>query len=306
MAATASLATQLDAAREQVQLFIQSLNLHDHPFAIVDIVVVAFILYWGWRAIRGTKAQSIVAGLVVVGVIFVVGRTFNLEALNWLLRVTIPALLLAIPVVFQPELRRALERLGRNQPWRLKLSTSRRRAAAIANEVTDAVRTLAQSKTGALIVLARRTGLDEDIERGTRLDAELTSSLLLNIFFPNSPLHDGAVIIRGDRVAAASVTLPLSESVQAYQLGTRHKAALGISEASDALAIVVSEERGTVAVAYNGHLVRNVASERLSATLQATAYNGPSRDVELALGIRDQHTDPRTRGADAPSGGARA
>lgn len=290
MTTAASLATQLDAAREQVLLFVQSLSLRDHPYAIVDVLIVSVILYWGWRAIRGTRAQSIVSGLVVVGIVFVLGRTLNLEALNWLLRVTIPALLLAIPVVFQPELRRALERIGRNQPWRMRLSTSRRRASAIATEVADAVRTLAQSKTGALIVLARRTGLDEDVERGTRLDAELSTRLLLNIFFPNSPLHDGAVVVRGDRIAAASVTLPLSESVATYQLGTRHKAALGISEASDALAIVVSEERGTVSVAFNGHLVRDVTSERLRAALQVTAFGGPVRDVERALGLRDEHT----------------
>jgi len=300
METTASLATQLESLREQVQLFLQSLSLTEHPFAVLDVVVVAFILYWAYRAIRGTKAQSIVVGLIVVGVVFVVGRIFELDALNWLLRVTIPALLVAIPVVFQPELRRALERLGRGRPLRLRLSTSRRAATAIANEVADAVRTLAQSKTGALIVVARRTGLDEDIERGTLLDAQLSTGLLLNIFFPNSPLHDGAVVLRGDRVVAAGVTLPLSESVQTYQLGTRHKAALGISETSDALAIVVSEERGTIAVAFNGHLVRGLSVERLRSALQAGAYNGPSRDVELALGLHDEHTDK------AKAGGQRA
>lgn len=301
METTASLATQLELLRQQVQLFLQSLSLREHPFAIIDVVVVAFILYWAYRAIRGTKAQSIVVGLVVVGVIFVVGRIFELDALNWLLRVTIPALLVAIPVVFQPELRRALERLGRGRPLRLRLSSSRRAATAIANEVSDAVSTLAQSKTGALIVLARRTGMDEDTERGTMLDAQLSTGLLLNIFFPNSPLHDGAVVVRGDRVVAAGVTLPLSESVQTYQLGTRHKAALGISETSDAFAVVVSEERGTIAVAFNGHLVRNLSVERLRAAVQAAVYSGPARDVELALGLHDEHTDGKSS-----TGGQRA
>lgn len=283
MHTAASLATQLEGVRAQVQLFLQSLSLREHPFAILDVLVVALILYWGWRIIRGTRAQSIVTGFVVVGIVFAAGQILQLDALNWLLRVTIPALLVAIPVVFQPELRRALERIGRGQPWRFRLSTSRRTASTIANEVTDAVKTLAQSKTGALIVLARRTGLDEHAERGTTLDAALSSQLLLNIFFPNSPLHDGAVVVRGDRVVAAGVTLPLSESVEAYQLGTRHKAALGISETSDALAIVVSEERGTIGIAFNGELTQRVSLDQLHASVQAAAYNGPSRDVASTL-----------------------
>jgi diadenylate cyclase len=279
MGSVASLAATLDTARERGQLYLESLSLREHPFAILDILIVAIIFFLAYRFVRGTKAASIVWGMVVVGVIFVLGRILQLDALNWLLRVSIPALLVAIPVVFQPELRRMLERLGRGQPWRVRMITSRRHAAALANEISQAAQTLAKSKTGALIVIARRTGLAEDVESGKQLDARVSTPLLLNIFFPNSPLHDGAVVIQGERIVAAGVTLPLSEGVETYQLGTRHKAALGITENSDALAIVVSEERGTISVAFNGKLAQNISGRTLNELIQAAVSGGLKRDL---------------------------
>jgi diadenylate cyclase len=284
MESVAAIGSQLDALRERGQLYLESLSLRDHPFAILDILVVAIVFYWAYRFVRGTKAASIVWGMVFVGVIFAVGRLLGLDALNWLLRVSIPALLVAIPVVFQPELRRLLERLGRGQPWRTRLASSRREAAAIATEVSTAVGTLAKNKTGALIVIARRTGLDQEIETGERIDAKLSSGLLLNIFFPNSPLHDGAAVVRGNRVTAAGVTLPLSEAIETYQLGTRHKAALGIAEATDALAIAVSEQRGTISVAFNGSLARDIPIKKLHEIVQAAVFGIPSKEISALLG----------------------
>ncbi|MFH0831084.1 MAG: diadenylate cyclase CdaA, partial [Parcubacteria group bacterium] len=291
MADIAGLSLQLDALRERGQLYLESLNLRDHPFAIIDIVAVAIIFYWAYRFFRGTRAATIMWGIILLGVVFVAGRILQLDALNWLLRVSIPALLVAIPVVFQPELRRALERLGRGQPWRARFLSSRRQAAALANEVYQAVMTLAKTKTGGLIVLARRTGLEEYIDSGQQLDATVSTALLLNIFFPNSPLHDGAVIIRGGRVVAAGVTLPLSEAVETYQLGTRHKAALGITESSDALAIVVSEERGSISLAFNGKFSQNLSAERLRETLQTALTTDTTRDVKRVLGQKPQEQE---------------
>ena len=278
-----SLASQLEALREQGHLYLESLSLRQHPFAILDIVIVAIILYWAYKFVRGTKAASIVSGFILVGAIFAIGRIFDLDALNWLLRILIPALIVAIPVVFQPELRRILERLGRNQPWRTRFVTSRRRAASIAHELSQALNTLTENKTGALIVLTRKTGLNEDVERATRLDAQLNARLLLNIFFPNSPLHDGAVVVQGDRIAAAGVTLPLSEAVETYQLGTRHKAALGITETTDALALLASEERGTISIAFNGKLYRDLDLDLVRDVVQLTTLGATTKDITEAL-----------------------
>ncbi len=284
---TANLATQLEALRERGQLYLESLSLREHPFAIIDILVVAVIFYWTYRYVRGTKAASIVWGMVLVGIIFAMGSILQLDALNWLLRILIPVLLVAIPVVFQPELRRGLERLGRGQPWKLKLASSRRQAASIAHEITQAVTTLAKNKTGALLVIERRTGLDHEIENGKRLDARLSAQLLLNIFFPNSPLHDGAVVTRGAHIVAAGVTLPLSDADEAYQLGTRHKAGLGISEGSDALAIIVSEERGTVSVAFNGRLRTDITQRKLLDIVLAAVTTATTKEVRSVLSRKE-------------------
>ncbi len=290
---TASLSTQLEALRERGQLYLESLTLRDHPFAILDIIVVAIILYWAYRFIRGTRAATIMWGIILVGIIFALGSLLQLDALNWLLRVSIPALLVAIPVVFQPELRRALERLGRGQPWRGRFISTRRQGASLANEIYQAVVTLAKTKTGALIVLARRTGLEENIDSGQRLDAQISTALLLNIFFPNSPLHDGAIVVRAGRVIAAGVTLPLSDAVETYQLGTRHKAALGITESSDALALVVSEERGTISIAFNGKLTSGITLTKLREVLNVALTTDSSRDVKRVLGQPTDEDDQK-------------
>lgn len=277
------LSAQLNIIRERGQLYLESLSLREHPFAVLDILIVALIFYLAYKFVRGTKAASIVWGMVIVGFVFVLGRILQLEALNWLLRVSITAFLVAIPVIFQPELRRFLERLGRGQPWRTHLLTSRREAAAIANEISAAIDCLTKSKTGALIVLTRRTGLDEHIESGERLDARLSAALILNIFFPNSPLHDGAIIINSNRIVAAGVTLPLSEAVVTYQMGTRHKAALGISENSDALAIVVSEEKGTIGIAFNGKFKAKISLNELREIIQAVVLSPTAKELSTKI-----------------------
>jgi uncharacterized protein (TIGR00159 family) len=234
------------------------------PLTLLDLAAVTAIFYWLLSVIRGTRATMLVRGVVILWMaVAVLGTVFQLGTLSWLIRNSGLALLVTIPVIFQPELRRALETLGRTGAG----LTRRRRGAdmgSVIDSITQACIQLMRMKTGALIVLERQTGLQEYADRGISLDAEVSSQLIVSIFYHNSPLHDGAIIIRDGRVQAASVVLPLTDQLLGpQQFGTRHRAALGISEHSDAVAVVVSEERGIISVATNGRLVSNIAPERL-------------------------------------------
>lgn len=243
-----------------------------NPRNVIDILVVASIIYWLLWVAQGTRATQLIRGIVtLLAVVFLVGTTFQLTTLNWMLSQTWPVLLISLPVIFQPEIRRALEQLGQTSSW---LPQLRPRAADVTSQVVDelvkAATQLARHRYGALIVLERETGLQDYVERGVPIDGLLTRQLLINLFYPNSPLHDGAAVVRDGRIVAASVVLPLSDNTaQTSQLGTRHRAALGISEQSDAIVVVVSEETGQIAVAENGRLIRNLDAERLDAELRA-------------------------------------
>lgn len=235
---------------------------------VLDILLVTTIFFFLLTLVRGTQAVVLLRGMIllIIAIALLTGL-LHLPAFSWLLRTTLPALLVSIPVIFAPEIRRALERLGR--------------AGAIfaANPVTgalderiDAICAAAQRLTehrhGAIIVIEREVVLEEYVETGVLLDARLSPELLLQIFYVNTPLHDGAAIIRGNRVAAAACVLPLSSSgtlsrSPERQMGLRHRAALGISEVSDAVAVVVSEERGIVSVAHNGRMIRRLDQSRL-------------------------------------------
>jgi diadenylate cyclase len=238
------------------------------PLTLLDLAAVTAIFYWLLSVIRGTRATMLVRGVVILWMaVAVLGTVFQLGTLSWLIRNSGLALLVTIPVIFQPELRRALETLGRTGAG----LTRRRRGAdmgSVIESITQACTQLMRMKTGALIVLERQTGLQEYADRGIPLDAEVSSQLLVSIFYHNSPLHDGAIIIRDGRVLAAGVVLPLTDQLLGpQQFGTRHRAALGISEHSDAVAVVVSEERGVISVATNGRLVSNIAPDRLRSIL---------------------------------------
>lgn len=239
-----------------------------YPLAIVDILVVALLFYGIHRLVKDTKAIRIAVGLILVCAVFLIGRVLNLIALTWLLKYFVTFIVVAIPVVFQPELRRALEKLGRPRQIRRFKKMSKRENARVINIIVDAVEIMVKNKVGCLIVIRRTTGLADHIEKGTVLNAVLSKPLLLNLLFPKSPLHDGAVIISGNQIAAAGVVLPLTDKDTAYQLGTRHKAALGITEETDAVAIVVSEERGEVSVATAGNLYKQAEAEVLHDTLR--------------------------------------
>jgi diadenylate cyclase len=239
------------------------------PVAILDIALTALLIYFLFSLIRGTRAVRLVIGVTVLYVIFVVAQYLGLKLLSQILQAGAVVGLLALVVVFQPELRRGLERIGRVGSFGWLFVPGARRAvqnvgAAVAQSAFD----LASKKIGALIVLERETGLTDTAESGVKLDAELTPELLETIFTPHAPLHDGAVIVRHERVIAASVTLPLSDT-GAYQgrLGTRHRAALGITEQTDAVVVVVSEETGSISLVERGRIVRNLDQPRLAQSL---------------------------------------
>lgn len=235
--------------------------------SLVDVLLVALIFYGVLRMFQGTQAVSLLRGILVVLFVATLAAS-RLTAFNWLVRNSLPMILVAIPVIFQPELRRALERLGRT--GNIIGRTSRETAAQqVIFEIVLAVETLARERTGALVVIEGATGLEEHLESGERIDAKVSARLLTTIFFPGTSLHDGAVVIRGDQIIAAGCVLPLtSRTLADSSLGTRHRAAAGITEQNDALAVVVSEETGIVSVARTGRLVRRLDSQRLHRILE--------------------------------------
>lgn len=239
--------------------------------AIIDILAVALIFFGVLWVAQGTRANQLIRGIAIL-VIAVVGISYflNLTALKWLLSRALPALVVAIPIIFQPELRRALEQLGHTGSW-LRPPFAAQGDSDLertVEEIARAAAQLARLQYGALIVVERETRLQNYIDNGVQLDANLTRQLLINIFFPNSPLHDGAAIVRGDRIIAAGCVLPLSENIEVgSELGTRHRAGLGITEESDALSVIVSEETGRISVGHNGRLNANLDPERLRRVL---------------------------------------
>jgi len=255
--------------------------------SVLDLVLVTLIIFTLLVTVRETQAVVLLRGVILI-IIFLSLLTslVNLPAFAWLINTTLPALLLAIPVIFAPEIRRGLERLGRAGSTQL---LSRQPGMTEMDEVIRAVVTasarLSSREHGALIVLQRSDNLDDYIRTGVRMNARVTPELLLQIFYPNTPLHDGAAIIAGGVLAAAACVMPLSASgilnrSPDRQMGLRHRAALGISEASDAVAVVVSEETGLVSVAHNGRMIRRLDSERLENILH-TFYQAPVRSSWL-------------------------
>ena len=242
---------------------------------LLDILVVAFVVYQILMLIRGTRAVQLVTGLGLLFAAYVVSRWLGLYTLQWLLSYVGLVVPIALLVLFQPELRRMLEQLGRGSVSLVGFTPhglDREAAIRLVNDVARAARILGSRKIGALMVLERRVGLEDFIETGIRVDAVVTVQLLITVFFPNTPLHDGAVIIRGNRLVAAGCLLPLSERPGLIRpLGTRHRAAIGLTEVTDALGVVVSEETGTISLAVEGHLDRGLTEEELKARLLALA-----------------------------------
>jgi uncharacterized protein (TIGR00159 family) len=232
--------------------------------AVVDILIVSGSIYWLLLLVRGTTAMTVLrgVGVLLIGA-FILSRIFDLTMLTWMLRNSLAGLVIGMVVIFQPELRRALERLGRTG---MRYGRRAERQDVI-NLVVRASMQLARQNVGALIVLERDTGLQEVIDTGVPLDAQLSIELMNSIFPESSPLHDGAVIVRFDRVVAAGCTLPLSEAPLPAEYGMRHRAAVGITERTDAVVVVVSEERGDVSLCSNGRMVPDLDEVRLSRQL---------------------------------------
>jgi uncharacterized protein (TIGR00159 family) len=245
------------------------LRLLTDPRNVLEIALISIFVYWLLTLIQGTTAMAIIRGIIIVYLVgAILGNVFGLSLVSWLVRNTLPALFLVLPVLFAPELRRALEQVGRPGGVLTRPATATPAGRTIEVLATSA-RRLSELGWGGLIVLERETGLNEYADTGTRLDAALSQELLLNVFFPHAPLHDGAVIVRGERIVAAGCVLPLTESARgAGHLGTRHRAAIGITERTDAVCVIVSEETGQISIANNGRMVRNLDEEKLRKVLQ--------------------------------------
>jgi diadenylate cyclase len=253
------------------------------PASVVDILIIAGIIYLVLLIMRGTTAVFLARGIVILlAVAFVLVRLFELTVLDWLVRNSFPALLIAIPIIFQPEIRRFLARVGRTGRLGRALVPG---YDNVLDAVIEASDNLSQRRHGALVVLERETGLEDYADTGVRLDATPSVELLEGLFYPNSPLHDGALILRGDRVVAAGCTLPLSDRADRGHMGTRHRAALGISERTDAVAIVVSEERGDISVAANGRMISRLEKPRLRAILRSLFSAAWERDHTAVRGL---------------------
>jgi len=239
---------------------------HISVISIIDIVLVAILIYQFLALVRGTRAAPMLVGVATLGLAFYFARLGELRTLNWLLSTLLPYVVFALIVVFQSEIRHALANLGS----RISLMRSSSSVADVYDDIVLAANLFSQNQTGALIVIEREIGLRTYIESGVALDARLSYDLLATIFRPSAPLHDGAVIVQRDRIAAAACFLPLSMNpVLSTQLGTRHRAAIGITEETDAVAVIISEETGTISVAVAGSIERELTVERLRERLSA-------------------------------------
>jgi diadenylate cyclase len=234
--------------------------------SILDIVLVAILIYQFLVLVRGTRAAPMLVGVAALGLAFYFARLGDLRTLNWLLSTLLPYVVFALIVVFQSEIRHALANLGS----RISLMRSSSSVADVYDDIVLAANLFSQNQTGALIVIEREIGLRTYIESGVSLDARLSYDLLATVFRPSAPLHDGAVIVQRDRIAAAACFLPLSMNpVLSTQLGTRHRAAIGITEETDAVAVIISEETGTISMAVAGSIERELTVERLRERLSA-------------------------------------
>ena len=245
------------------------------PATILDIGITALLIYWLFSLIRGTRAVRLVIGVTVLFIVYFAARLLQLRLLTQILETGAVVGLFALVVVFQPEIRRALDRIGRVGSMRWLLSAEDRTADAVATEVARAAALLSAEGHGALIVLERETGLEEIAETGVMIHGDLSADLLRTVFTPRSALHDGAVIVRGGTVLAAGALLPLAETtVHTERYGTRHRAALGITEQTDALVVVVSEENGQVSLVQRARIVRNLSEQQLARQLRTLLQPG--------------------------------
>lgn len=254
---------------------------------VIDVLLVAYIIFQAIQLVRETRAEQLIKGLLAILLFYLVSYYLEFRTLKYITYMVLQNAVVALMIIFQPELRRALEQVGRSRLGGLGVfpmsqsdeSVGKIRILHLIEAITDSCAFLSKQKIGALIVIERETKLGEIIKTGTVIDSEPSMELIGNIFFPNSPLHDGALVTRGGKLYAAGCFLPLSANNQISRtLGTRHRAALGMSENSDAIVVVVSEETGVISVASSGRLERNYTLEKLSTELRATLMGEESED----------------------------
>ena len=251
--------------------------------AIIDILVVAFIFYKGYMLIKETRAEQLLKGIAFIIILIPISAILNLSMLYFILSKTLTIGIISVVIIFQPEIRRALEHLGRSAFEDKHGFVDKEQRNIYVNEIVNAVSNLADSKIGALIAIEQGTGLGEIIYSGTIIEAKITSNLLENIFVVNTPLHDGATIIGKDKILAAGCVLPLTNNKEINKkLGTRHRAGIGLSEISDALVIIVSEETGIISLAINGRLTRNYDKDRLRSILLKIMDHREEKNVKTA------------------------
>ncbi|MDF2814484.1 MAG: YbbP [Paenibacillus sp.] len=235
---------------------------------VIDILIVSYVIYKLILLVRGTRAVQLLQGIFVVVLTWALSIWFKLNTLKWMMDQMFTLGVLAIIIIFQPELRRALEQLGRGRLFSRSSSTEDQDVTQRIAHILKAMNHLSKRKIGALVVFERNTGLGDYVESGIQIKSQITSELLINIFIPNTPLHDGAVIIRNGQIMAAGCYLPLSENpFISKELGTRHRAAIGMSEVSDAVCVIVSEETGQISLSLNGQIVRDIKEESLVSKL---------------------------------------
>lgn len=269
------------------ELFTPS-NLQVLGGLIVQVFIISYLLAWLWQRIVGTQAERLVKGVLVLAAIWGLASFFKLTLITSLLHTFVPVALIALVIIFQPELRRGLGHLGRMQTfkldWSLSDSADQARGKRDVDQIISAVRELSRSKTGALIVIEPKLGDRDYLSPGTTVNADISSTLLLTIFFTNSPLHDGAVIIRQNKIVAAGVILPMTEDPQlSYKYGTRHRAAIGLSELYDGLCIVVSEETGAISAATRGMLQKYKSADDLKNPLMYLYFQGGDSKVPTPM-----------------------
>lgn len=264
----------------QIQGLFMTMRLWD----VLDILVVAFFLYRIYILIRDTRATALLKGLVFLGLFTVLAGWLQLHVVSWILDKLMTVLIVALPVVFQPELRRALEQIGRGKFYVSSRMMNEIEWDHVIDDVVDAAMVMSANKIGALIVFERSVGLDDRIDTGIRIEGLVSKELLGNIFIVNTPLHDGAVIIRENRVMAAGCLLPLTRDHSlSSELGTRHRAAIGMSEQADCVVVVVSEETGIVSYTYGGHIYRGQDAESLRNILRNYLMQGKPKNVSDVL-----------------------
>ena len=261
------------------------------PFTFIDfidIILVAAIMFWIYRATRGTNAPYIISGIIMIYLMWVVVRTLNMELLSNILGQFVSVGVIALIIVFQPEIRRFLQMIGMRQKRFNFIARIFNRndntSVTIIAPIVQACREMSAHKTGALIVIGRQSDLRLITEGGIAIDAKISTPLLENIFFKNAPLHDGAVVIEGDRIVAAKCILPVPQSDVPKSYGTRHRAAIGMSEISDAIILVVSEETGGISIAHGGTIHRDIAPDQLANLLQRHFGANRQKDRHATMG----------------------